>query len=151
MFGLRAGASLPTGDVQDALETGFHLGVSVGFAPPAFPVGLRFDATLHQLQLSPHGGGAGHESENLRVISGTANSLYRLPLPFTPYVVGGLGMYNVRDPHVTGDENAFGWNLGAGIQFQLAEFNTFIELGYHQFDSGGGDVTLLPITVGVMF
>lgn len=40
-FGVRAGATFPTGDVQDELETGYHVGVSVGFAPILLPISLR--------------------------------------------------------------------------------------------------------------
>lgn len=149
-FGVRVGASFPTGDVQDELQTGYHVGVSLGFAPILLPLGVRLDATLHQLALAPHGG-PGHESEELRIIAGEANVLYRLALPFAPYVIGGLGIFNSRDPHTAGDENEFGWNLGAGIRFGLADFSTFAELRYHRFETAGGGVSILPVTVGITF
>lgn len=143
-----AGATFPTGDAGDELETGFNLGVTLGMTSPAYPLALRIDAAWHQLALSPH---EGHESENLRIVTASANLLYNSALPFRPFVIGGIGAYNLRDPHAGGDENELGWNLGAGIRLALAQFETFAELRYHSIRSEGGNVAIMPFSFGIMF
>ena len=147
-FGILAGATFPTGVVADELETGFNLGVTLAMISPAYPLALRFDASWHQLRFAPH---EGHDSENLRVVAGKANLLYNATLPFRPFVIGGVGAYNLRDPHAGGDENEFGWNLGAGIRLALAQFETFAELRYHNIRREGGNLALMPFSFGIMF
>ena len=147
-FGIIAGATFPSGDLTDELETGFNLGVTLGFRSPVFPMAMRIDAVWHQLSLAPH---PGHESERLRIVTGSANLLYTFPLPFSPYAIGGLGAYNVRDPHRDGDENEFGWNLGAGMRVPVLPIETIVELRFHRISAEGGDMTLVPISIGIMF
>lgn len=147
-FGVIAGATFPSGDLDDDLETGFNLGVALGFTSPILPVAMRIDATWHQLSLAPH---PGHGSERLRIVSGNANVIYTFPLPFAPYAIGGIGAYNVRHPHLDGDENQFGWNLGAGMRVPVLPVETLVELRFHRISAETGDMTLVPITVGIMF
>lgn len=147
-FGVIAGATFPSGDFTDELETGFNLGVTLRFTSPVLPVAMRIDATWHQLSLAPH---PGHGSERLRIVSGNANFLYAFALPFAPYAIGGVGAYNVRHPHLDGDENEFGWNLGAGMRVPVLPVETFVELRFHRISAEAGDMTLVPITVGIMF
>lgn len=147
-FGVLAGATFPTGEVADGLDTGFNLGVTLGMTSPVYPLALRIDASWHQLGFAPH---EGHESENLRIVTGSANLLYNSAFPFRPFVIGGIGAYNLRDPHAAGDENEFGWNLGAGIRLALAQFETFAELRYHSIRREGGNLALMPFSFGIMF
>lgn len=147
-FGVLAGATFPSGDLNDELETGFNLGVTLGFTSPILPVALRIDAAWHQLSLVPH---LGHGSERLRILTGSANLVYTFQLPFRPYAIGGAGAYNLRHPHSAGDENEFGWNLGAGMRVPVLPFETVVELRFHRILAETGDMTLVPISVGVMF
>lgn len=147
-FGIIAGATFPSGDLADELETGFNLGVTLGVQSPVRPIAMRVDAAWHQLSLTPH---VGHGSERLRIVTGSVNLLYTFPLPFSPYAIGGVGAYNLRDPHRDGDENELGWNLGAGMRVPVLPIETIIELRFHRISAESGDMTLVPISVGVMF
>ena len=147
-FGVLAGATFPNDELNDELETGFNLGVTLGLRSPVYPVALRIDAAWHQLSLATSIGG---ESERLRIVTGSANLLYDLPLPFRPYAIGGIGAYNLRDSRFEGDANEFGWNLGAGIRPPLLSLETFVELRFHRISGEGDAMTIVPISVGVMF
>ena len=147
-FGVLVGATFPGGELNDEVETGFNLGVTLGYDSPVLPVALRIDAAWHQLSLVPH---AGHGSERLRIVTGNANLLYTFQLPFAPYAIGGVGAYNLRHPHLDGDENEFGWNLGAGMRVPVLPLETVVELRFHRIMAESGDMTIVPITVGLIF
>src|SRR3954464_3256763 len=48
-FGVAAGATLPSGDLSDLNETGYHLMATAGVHPPLSPVGFRVDGMFNQL------------------------------------------------------------------------------------------------------
>ena len=147
-FGVLVGATLPSGDLNDELETGFNLGVTLSLESPAFPLALRTDATWHRMALSAF---AEDESEHLRIVAGTANLQYTLALPFRPYLIGGAGVYNIRDPRLDGDENELGWNLGLGMRIPVAPVEVLAELRFHRLSREGESMTLVPITLGALF
>src|SRR3954468_9666361 len=47
-FGVGAGASVPSGDLADGVETGYHALVTAGIKPPLSPVGFRVDGMFNQ-------------------------------------------------------------------------------------------------------
>lgn len=144
-FGVLAGASLPTGDTGDGFDTGFNLGLTAGFVPAMVPFGVRFDGMWHQLAEKGH-------DHNLRVLSGTANAQVHLPMTgMSPYLIGGIGMYNVNLEEHGDAQTEFGWNLGAGLRFQLAGFATFAEARFNRVSMDGGNLSIVPISFGIMF
>lgn len=146
-FGIVAGASMPTGDAGDFLNTGFNIGATMGFQPAMLPVGVRIDALWNSFD-----GDAGNE---LSVLSATANAVVSLPMAsmptISPYFIGGLGLYSADAGGDADRENEFGWNVGGGLRFNLAGFSTFAEARYNSFSLGDTDISYIPITFGIMF
>lgn len=153
-LGIAAGATVPTGDFADAYGTGFNIMGTLGFQPAAMPVGIRFDLMYHSLPGEDLGGVV--ELEDLNIIAGAANAILTVSNSggVRPYLIGGIGMYRADGG---GDETStdFGINGGAGLEFGLAGFSTFLEARYHSvFVDGGEDVgnlNLIPIVFGLRF
>jgi opacity protein-like surface antigen len=150
-IGASGGIAFPTGDLGQVANTGYNIGVAVGWRPQFSSLAVRGEAAYNQFGAS--GGGA-----NVNIPAFTGNIEYSLPLgmSFTPYVIGGAGLYR---PSVdfsgggsTGAENHFGWNVGGGVKIPLStSFQTFVEARYHSVTVNNGTLSFVPITVGVMF
>jgi opacity protein-like surface antigen len=147
-FGAFGGVAIPSGDLSSDFSTGFTAGATVGFNPALIPLGVRIDGAYNQFALK--GGGA-----NLHFTTVTGNLVYQMPsTSFTPYAIGGVGLYNVGGT-INGvgsnSENHFGWNAGGGIKMALSGFDTFVEARYHRVTGVNGTLAWIPITFGVMF
>lgn len=154
-LGIAAGATVPTGDLADGYGTGFNVMGTLGFQPAALPVGVRFDLMYHSLPGEDIGGLI--ELEDLSIIGGTANAVLTVSNTggVRPYLIGGIGMYR---GDAGGDETStdFGLNGGAGLEFALAGFSTFLEARYHSIfvdDEGtdAGNANIIPIVFGLRF
>lgn len=159
-LGLSVGATLPSGDLADGVEWGYHVQGSLSAGAPLVPLGLRIDGMFNSFP------GKGDGAGDFRVMGVNANAVYKLPgIAARPYIIGGLGFYNSKP---TGDgtdgidaTNALGFNVGGGIEFGLAGFATFAEARYHAVPSGykvstvlgdaETDVQFIPITFGIRF
>ena len=113
------------------------------------PVGLRFDAAYNEFGISDTDG-------NVNIPSFTANAIFKLPTGgFTPYVIGGAGLYRVGAELFgqTESENRFGWNIGGGISMPLSGFKVFVEARYNNVsgDDGSTDLSFVPIVFGASF
>jgi hypothetical protein len=74
----------------------------------------------------------------------------------SPYLIGGVGMYNSKidaddDEFDTEGQTDFGINIGIGTKFNLSGFGTFAEIRYHNIFTEGSSTQFLPITFGIMF
>ena len=159
-IGIALGATMPTGDFGDFAELGYHGMATLGFSPPALPVGLRIDGAFNQLAAKTEG--LTTEDFNWRVMSLTANATFGVPMaasPISPYLIGGLGMYNFTSDveDAEGDTN-LGFNVGIGTKFALAGFGTFAEIRYHHVtgeddpDTGeNNSIAYIPISFGITF
>ena len=148
-FGVSAGASMPTGDAGEGLQTGFNVGGLLEVMPAVSPLGLRVEAGYHRF------GYDGGIDGNSRLITGIANALYKFQgTTVRPYVIGGLGVYN-GGGEVAGmkldSETKFGLNGGAGIDLPLTGISTFIEARYHTVFTEETNFNMFPVTVGVRF
>lgn len=154
-LGIAAGATVPTGDLADGYGTGFNVMGTLGFQPAALPVGVRFDVMYHSLPGEDFGV---IELPDLSIIAGTANAVLTVSNAggVRPYLIGGIGLYrgDAGDDDTSTD---FGINGGAGLEFGLAGFSTFLEARYHSVfvDDGGvedaGNANLIPIVFGLRF
>ena len=149
-LGIAAGATVPTGDFADAYGTGFNIMGTLGFQPAAMPVGVRFDVMYHSLPGEDVGV---FEVDDLSILSGTANAVLTVSNTggVRPYLIGGIGMYRADGG---GDATTdFGLNGGAGLEFGLAGFSTFLEARYHSIfaDGEGDNPSLIPIVFGLRF
>ena len=144
------GVTLPTGDLGDFTDAGWHGQVSLGYRPPLYPVGFRIDGAYHDL-------GASSGGADFRAISVTGNVVVEAPgLVVRPYLIGGVGLYNTKAGELDGRNN-LGVNGGLGLRFRLMELDAFVEGRYHAaFDAFGANddersAQYVPITFGISF
>lgn len=143
------GAAVPVGDLGDIADMGYNATFLVGYNPAFLPVGLRFDAAYNEFGLKDVDG-------NVNIPSFTANAILKLPSGgFTPYVIGGAGLYRLGAELFgqTDSENRFGWNAGGGISMPLSGFKVFVEARFNQVVGKDGDPALnfVPIVFGASF
>jgi Ca2+-binding RTX toxin-like protein len=150
-LGLAGGISTPMGSTADALERGYNGTVTLAIKPPLSPLGLRLDGMYNQLKGAD---GALAGVPNLNVAAATANLTYTLlPLAVARlYLIGGAGYY--RTGFAGGDDarTDVGYNGGAGLQLGVGRTQLFVEGRYHRVrTSDNGDLSFVPVTVGLMF
>ena len=159
-FGLAAGATTPSGSLNDRQHLGYNGLATVQLAVPLFPLQLRAD-----LQYNSFGGkdffsaaNSAVKGTDARVISGSINGVFSfLPGPIKPYAIGGIGYYDTK---FGGNESTRkdGYNYGGGVKFGLTGASIFVEARMHQindaaFNVSGGRTTarFIPVTVGIIF
>jgi len=144
-FGLGVGATLPMGNYGDVDKLGVNLlGVLQFSLAATTPVHLRVDGIYSS---TAHDGVSGSTS----ILGGNVSLLYHFGAPAAParpYVLGGLGFYNVDA--FGSSETKIGFGLGGGVLFGLGGFNAFAEARYLSVSSGPS-LTFVPLTVGLMF
>jgi opacity protein-like surface antigen len=160
-LGISGGISQPVGDAKDALKMGFDLGALAELHAPAIPVALRGEFMYHRYSMKDEVASAlGGTSGNSRMLIGTANLVYSLPVPglVKPYVIGGVGLYNGKSKlDVDGSSSDspsstdLGFNGGAGMEFGLAGLSTFVEARFHSVSTEGSRTNFVPVTVGIKF
>jgi hypothetical protein len=144
-FGIAAGAAIPMSDFSDFANTGFNGTVTLGLNPALIPLGIRIDGAYNQFGLKG-------VSENARIASATGNLVYSVPSTgVSPYLIGGIGFYNLSFSGGGSSENDFGWNIGGGIKMPLSGFDTFIEARFNQVQTQDISTRFIPITFGIMF
>jgi opacity protein-like surface antigen len=150
-IGASGGIAFPTGDLGTGTNTGYNIAVAVGYKPRFTPVGVRAEAAYNQFGFTNGGG-------SINIPAFTGNLVYELPLgmSFTPYAIGGAGLYRPSAGFTSGGsttaENDFGWNIGGGIKIPLStSFETFIEARYNSVNMTNGTASFVPLTVGIMF
>jgi opacity protein-like surface antigen len=152
-IGASGGIAFPTGDLGTGTNTGYNIALVVGYKPALMPISVRGEAAYNQYGLQSGGG-------NINIPSFTGNLAYDLPLgmSFTPYAIGGVGLYRPSADlggGNTGTENDFGWNIGGGVKIPLSSsFQTFIEARYNSLRTKGptpSTFSFVPVTVGVLF
>ncbi|HKV70220.1 MAG TPA: outer membrane beta-barrel protein [Gemmatimonadales bacterium] len=145
---LGGGLLMPMGTYSDNDKMGFIGQAGVGF--PVGPVGIRVEGDYGQ---TSHKNGVGG---NTKVIGGMASVVYHFKTPagVKPYVLGGLGMYNVK-VDVTGfgsaSETKIAFGGGAGLELKMTGASLYLEARYMNVTTTGGSTAFIPITVGVRF
>jgi opacity protein-like surface antigen len=149
-IGASGGIGFPTSDLGNTTNTGYNVALVLGYKPQLLPVSVRAEAAYNQFGLQTGGG-------NINIPSFTGNLAYDLPfgMSFTPYAVGGVGLYRPSADvggGNTGTENDFGWNIGGGVKIPLSSsFQTFIEARYNSVNTKGSTLSFVPVTVGILF
>jgi len=150
-FGLGAGVTIPSGSFSNGLKTGWHGMGLIQFKPASSPVGFQIDGAYQQLGFDGGGG-------KWQIIDGTANVVYAFQVSpdtkFRPYLIGGGGVYNVKDKPDVGvspSVTKFGINAGAGFNIQASGVGLFVEGRFHNVFVTGSDFHYIPITAGVRF
>jgi hypothetical protein len=141
------GLSAPVSDLGDVADLGYNVGVGIDFGGTRLPVGARIEGGLN-------GFGLKGSDESFRIVSGTANAIVNFSQRSdSPYLIGGLGIYNSKLGDFDSD-NAAGVNIGGGLRFPLGQLTTFVEARYHTTlsdEQRGGRLQFIPITFGVVF
>jgi len=150
-FGLGGGVSIPSGSSSNGLKTGWHGMGLIQFKPAASPVGFQIDGAFQQLGFEGGGG-------KRQIIDGTGNIVYEFQVApetrFRPYLIGGGGVYNVKDKQDIGGSDSFtkfGINAGAGFNIQASGVGLFVEGRFHNVFVPGSDFHFIPITAGLRF
>ncbi len=167
-IGISGGVAIPSGGLANGtsggftgVNTGYNVTGSLALALPVLPFEVRGDVAYNGFGsknfIFPADEGQSSYNADVRVLGFTANIVYPFPIPtplIRPYVIGGIGEYNVRISPSTGastSQSDFGYNLGAGVKLSLVGFNLFAEARYHHVNENQGSTAFTPITVGVMF
>ena len=150
-YGLGAGLTLPMGNYSTGDKLGFHgLGMvqmPLHNSPIHLRADLMFSTTSHKNSVSG----------SSRLIGANVDALYHLgdrAASARPYILGGIGVYNV---HVTaggfsGSNTNFAINAGGGVLFGVGtSMHAFAEARYIDVMTSGGSTAFIPITVGLMF
>lgn len=141
------GPSFPVGDLGDVADMGFNGQISAALAVPMIPVGVRIDGMINQF-------GFTDSDVDMRVLSGTVNGVLRIPMVVaSPYVIGGVGMYNSdlgdAEELDVESETDFGANIGLGVRFNLPGLAVFGEARMHNIFSDGESIRFVPLTIGL--
>lgn len=151
-FGISAGASLPRGDIQDVVKTGYSVNGLVGFTMPLSPLGFRGEVGYNAWDSKQSTGVKGTFSS----LSGTGNLVLQVPgmIVAKPYLIGGVGAHRIKVTGGGADTTAtkFGWNVGGGINFGVGALAAMLEARYvvvSKFDAL--KVNYVPVTFGIMF
>ena len=170
-LGISGGVSIPMGDLSNGasggfsgVNTGYNVTGSLAIGLPVIPFGLRGDIAYNgfgtkNVSFPQAGPGSNGYNADARVLGITANVVFPLHLPapiLEPYLIGGVGDYNVRLSPTTGgggssSKTDFGFNIGAGVKLPLVLFSAFVEARYNRVNQANGSMAFMPITVGVMF
>lgn len=146
------GPSFPVGHLGDEFQLGYRVQTSAGLSVP-LPIGFRVDAAYTHFP-ETHG--------SFRNISGTANGIVNLGgIGVSPYLIGGLGVYNSRVSHDEDDEHDhdhadgsttnLGVNFGAGVRMPLPGLTLFVEARLHNLFSEGEQTRFIPLSFGFAF
>jgi len=149
VLGVAGGLSVPTSRFGKPLDVGFDFQASADFRPVPGPIAFRGDILWSRFAVSDPGVGSSN------VGGGRFDGVLDVPTPgIAPYVIGGVGVYDVEVGGAGGHHSRFGTglNVGGGVRFPLGPFvHVFLETRYHVVYASpfGGNTTFLPILVGL--
>ena len=156
---ISGGLTLPSGDLGDFHDSGFHYDASLIFNIPGFPIGLRPEFSLTQLKLKdqvvPPGG---DDITNMAAFLGNLE----IGLGGALYVIAGGGILSMSVPEALapdGEEESskkFTFDAGAGLRFSLGAVKGFVEArigaaSYEQGKVGFSKAQFIPVTFGLVF
>ncbi|MEP6571929.1 MAG: outer membrane beta-barrel protein [Gemmatimonadota bacterium] len=150
-FGFGGGVTFPVGDFHTGFKTGWNAQAMFGFVLPSLPIELRVDGQYNQNSIKP-GLGTG----KAKTFGALGNAVYHFgapAMPFRPYVIGGLGFYNVKFSGSAGSasETKFALGGGLGANFGVGTLHAFAEARYISAFTSGSHTNFIPITVGLRF
>jgi opacity protein-like surface antigen len=155
-FGAGGGVSVPVSDAKDAFKNGVNAKGFFRVKLPLLPFALGGDLGYQRFDIEDAfvpGGGTG------QILSGLASAQFELmPGPISPYIVLGLGAYNLKTD-AGGTENSdtrFGINGGAGLAIRLFGFGAFAEGRVDNVYTEKGlidasSIQVVPVTFGIVF
>lgn len=153
-FSIAAGATVPVGSTADAVDVGYNAMVGIGIKPPLAPLGVRIEGMLNQNAYKSSVASSG----SMRVLAGIVNATLSgagMPIPMG-YLIAGIGMYNGKAVDLpagftSSSSTDLGFNVGAGINFPLTGFSTYLEARFHLINTDTESTKLIPISFGIKF
>ena len=153
-LGLAGGASVPSGNLREGVDIGWHALATIAVSTFKQPLGLRLDVAYNRFAYNDDVPALSDEFQS--TASATLNFMYRLPMtnsPMSPYLISGAGAYRSECSLETGCEatTRYGWNVGLGTRLYVLGFRSFLEARYHRTEIGDTDVNYFPVTFGLFF
>lgn len=160
------GLTVPSGDLKNFNDTGFHYDGSLIFNLAGLPIALRPEVSLTTFKLKKNVTGTpvpstsyGSSSDNTRLLGAIGN--IEVPLAAGLYLIAGLGALNIKTT-VAGlaasdsTQTALTFGAGAGFRFHISRIAGFVEgrLGSASYDKkkfGYSQAQFIPITFGLVF
>lgn len=150
-FGVGAGLTVPTGDLADAVGTGWHAIANVGYDMTS-GLGVRGDFLYGQ-----HTYDADSDFK-LKLAGFWGNVTYTIKstASIKPYLIGTIGGTNSKTTGPSGFDSESSTDLtygaGAGIKFKAgSDANFFVEGRYLIVNSDGDNGKFIPISAGIRF
>jgi len=162
-FGISGGASIPQSSFGDGVNTGYNVNAMINVGVPLSPLAFRGEVGWNRFDLSGN-----NTSGNIRMFNGSVDVLLIPSSVMTakPYLIAGLGAYNVRGSVDTGglpgadafvgvdnSSTRLGFNGGIGFAFGLGSVGTFLEARYVTVNGkdGSSSLSFVPLTFGITF
>ena len=166
--GFGGGVTVPVSDARDAFKDGVN---GTGFVLVHLTQGLpalRFAFSYDRFKLKPVSGvtpaPGEDEAGHSQILGGTAGiKLHLIPGPVRPFVMAGLGAFNVRQlvnaasGSTTTSLTNFGIDGGAGVEIKIGRIAAFAEgrvQNVYTKSSGlinKNSIQSIPVTFGLMF
>lgn len=159
-FGVSGGASIPTGDMGDGLNTGFGI-TGLADLKTSLPVNFRAELSFNRFGAKDLPAGV---DGNSRILAGVVSAVVSIPTASSiqPYFLGGTGVYSLKstlsdgDVDVSASKTAMGLNGGMGLNFHLGALRTFAEVRYNYIfskdeDTGYTNSAMIPLSFGIRF
>ena len=164
-IGFGGGVSVPVSDTKNAFKSGWHGTGIVELNLPMMPVGLSGSFSYHRFSLDKQS--VGFDGSG-RILAGLANATMSFPIPgpIKPYLIAGIGTYNIKaNPDSSGapaskSTTKFGIDGGAGVKISLpgTGIHAFIEGKFENIyaDQGPNSAVvkdfktqIIPVTFGI--
>ena len=164
-IGFGGGASVPVSHAKDAFKTGWHGSGIVRLNLPMMPFGLQGNFTYNHFSLDKPNVGFGGSG---RILSGIADARFGIPLPgpIKPYLLAGVGTYNIKaNPDSAGAYAApsttkFGINGGGGVTIDFPGLpvhafvegkieNIYTDKGLNTAVTQDFKTQIIPVTFGI--
>jgi len=164
------GLTLPSGDLKELHDTGFHYDASMIFSLAGLPIALRPEISLTTLKSKegavPAAGSTLVSSDDFRTRLLAAVGNIEIPLAGGLYAIAGVGALNSKttlDESVAGGQavetagqTALTFGAGAGFRFHISRIDGFIEgrfgsASYERGKVGYKQAQLIPLTFGLVF
>jgi opacity protein-like surface antigen len=165
--GVGGGVTVPVSDARDAFKDGVNGTGFVLVHLPSLPA-LRFALSYDRFSLKSLGtltpGTGEDEAGHSQILGGTVGlKLHLLPGPVRPFVMAGVGAFNVQqlvnaaNGSTTTSDTNFGVDGGAGLEIKLGRLSAFAEgriQNVYTKNSGlinKSSIQSVPVSFGLMF
>ena len=163
--------SIPTApeSCKASFKNGFHGSVGVGFdINPMFEVIGKVEYHTFKFDFDQALSGYTGGTNKMWLFGGDLKFSPSLPaMPISPYVLGGVGMANIKQSEFEGptslalsllnqviseDQTKLYWNMGAGFGLMTSPaFSLFAQVRYVNIATEGESSAFIPVTVGLKF